>query len=228
MTNGNHQPEAAGLRDDLGGPVSSDSENKDTQDFLQHLGGGVPPMPEPDGTMDLRRKSPKSPRGRRRVFGHDLQCDPLMDNPMEMSRKQMMMPEERRNSTLPEFEITNGKTDPCEDVYPTDYAPRPPRYYSPSNRWNKMGPLEDGFMGMQPSKPYPDDCLSMPKPSKRGRKKETVRAGRYKEGQEAEEAVGEDERAAAAALNAYQANNGDVPMDMYNTDAMLSMREPSH
>ncbi|GFX68629.1 retinoic acid-induced protein 1 [Trichonephila clavipes] len=241
MTNGNHPPEAPGLRDDLGGPVSSDSENKDTQDFLQHLGGGVPPLPEPDGTMDLRRKSPKSPRGRRRVFGHDLQCDPLLDNSLEMPRKPMMMPEERRNSTLPEFEITNGKPDPCEDVYPTDYAPRPPRYYSPSNRWNKMGPLEDGFMGMQQNKPYPDDCLSMPKPSKRGRKKKMFESeGIVSEWDMYNSEIvhrpprvsrggtrgrrGSRRRGGAAPMNTYPTNNGEVPMDMYSTDAMLSMR----
>ncbi|KFM74825.1 hypothetical protein X975_05022, partial [Stegodyphus mimosarum] len=240
MTNGNHQPEPAGLRDDLGAP-SSDSENKDTQDFLQHLGGGVPPLPEPDGTVDLRRKSPKSPRGRRRVFGHDLQCDPLMDNSMDIPRnKPMMMGEERRNSTLPEFEITNGKPEPCDDVYPTDggYTPRPPRYYSPTNRWNKMGPLEDGFMGMQQSKPYPDDCLSLPKPSKRGRKKKIFdgdgivsewdmynsemvhRPPRISRGG----SRGRRGSRRRGGITTYPAGNGEVPMDMYSTDAILSMR----
>ncbi|XP_054712998.1 LOW QUALITY PROTEIN: AT-rich interactive domain-containing protein 1A-like [Uloborus diversus] len=239
MTNGNHPPDNPGIRDDLGGPVSSDSENKDTQDFLQHL-GGVPPLPEPDGTVDLRRKSPKSPRGRRRVFGHDLQCDPLMDNSMDIPRnKPMMIPEERRNSTLPEFEITNGKPEACDDVYPSDggYTPRPPRYYSPTNRWNKMGPLEDGFMGMQQSKPYPDDCLSMPKP-KRGRKRKTFdqdgivpewdmynseivhRPPRVSRGG----TRGRRGSRRRGGIQSYPANNGEIPMDMYAADAMLSMR----
>lgn len=240
MTNGNHQPDAAGLRDELGGPVSSDSENKDTQDFLQHLGGPVAPLPEPDGTVDLRRKSPKSPRGRRRVFGHDLQCDPLMDGAMDISRKPMMMPPEERRNTLPEFETLNGKPESCDNVYPTDggYAPRPPRYYSPTNRWNKMGPLEDGFMGMQQSKPYPDEYLPMPKPSKRGRKKKMFeqdgivsewdmynseivhRPPRISRGG----SRGRRGSRRRGAITSYPANNGDVPMDMYSSDPMMTMR----
>ncbi|XP_015906577.1 uncharacterized protein [Parasteatoda tepidariorum] len=239
LTNGNHQPESTGMRDELGGPVSSDSENKDTQDFLQHLGAGVPPIPEPDGTVDLRRKSPKSPRGRRRVFGHDLQCDPLMDSSMDLPRKPIPMPEDRRNSTLPEFEITNGKPENCDEMYPSDggYTPRPPRYYSPTNRWGKMGSLEDGFMGMPQNKPYPDDYVPMPKPSKRGRKRkiydqdgivpewdmynsEIVHRPRISRG------GGRGRRGSRrrGGINAYPANNGDMPMDMYSTDAMLSMR----
>lgn len=247
MTNGNHQTDS-GLREDIG-PVSSDSENKDTQDFLHHLGGGVTDIPEGDGTVDLRstlRKSPKSPRGRRSAFGHELHCDPsLLDNTMDkLSRnKAVLMTGGRRNSTLQEFEITNGQPEGAsEELYPTDgFTPRPPRYYSPTARWNKLGPIEDGFISAR-DKPFGEDCVGNLTKPKRGRKKKMFtehdglpsewdiynpdmvhRPPRVSRGGVTRGRRGSRRRGAIAAFPS--GNPAEVPMDMYSNDtSLLSMR----
>lgn len=185
ITNGSHQNHDPQAREELS-RGSSDSDNRDQQEYFNRIGTmaeGRSDIPEDDNSLTNENKDRKSVRGRGRTISHEREiCDSSLDNSVERQpkNKPILWSASKRNSTLQEFEITNGQVDDINDENSDHkFASRSPQFYSPVNRWNKISPIEDLGGYSVGRNCIPDECLpiSLASGMKRGTRRRRANSG---------------------------------------------------